>query len=206
MPNEELKEKILINLQQNISSKPIILKKDEGDAQKLRDIEFSRQLSNRNVSILLDPLDATHSFIAKRYQEATILAGILVKNTPYIGMITSPFYDFRESQGLVSYFNVPEQGVYAMKKRSMLENLDYYNIEQIKVTRKKPEDTSVNKHLKVIASRSREEKLKSIFLPLLKQKVIEDFKLKTDNGMGYRSIKMIEEGYYYMTIQSSISK
>jgi fructose-1,6-bisphosphatase/inositol monophosphatase family enzyme len=39
--------------------------------------------------------------------------------------------------------------------------------------------------------------------PLLKSNVIKNLNIRTGNGMGYRSIKMLEEGYYFITEKST---
>jgi len=170
--------------------------------------------SKRSKSkFLIDPLDATHSFINKQYNEATILVGVLVKDKPYIGSITSPFYNLKDSKnktGIVTYFNIPNYGIFAFKKQKnyFFDNVDNYRIEQVKLTKKSviekelytPFDPKANE-LKLIVSRWKIDQLKKMLKPLLCEHVIKDLQMKVDNGMGYRSLKMIEEGYYFFDSQ-----
>lgn len=166
------------------------------------------------MKILLDPLDATYSFVNKNYNEATILAGVLVNNKPYLGSITSPFYSFLEKDNaMMTYFNIPNHGIFSLKteKSQFFDNVENFQIDQVRVSKKSNPAFDNPNELKLIVSRTREEKLKQIcnfiFIlvqPLVSTNVIKNLLIKTDNGMGFRSIKMIEQGYYFMTIKSCL--
>jgi len=191
-----------------MTPKKIILTKEESKKKPLDNIED--HIKNNKVKILLDPLDATYSFINKNYNEATILAGVLLNNKPYLGTITSPFYNYSNESSqyaMVTYFNIPNYGIFALrnKKSQIYENIENFQIDQVRVSkRSEPGVFHSPNELKLIVSRTREEKLKQILKPLLSTNVIKSLQIKTDNGMGYRSIKMIEEGYYFMTVKSCL--
>ena len=217
-------------LEENLTSliedtKKVIITKEEEVIRQKHYKHFDHLIKSKRVKILLDPLDATHSFINKNYNEATILTGVLVDNKPYIGCITSPFYNYspeNKKTGMVTYFNIPNYGIFSFKKQKSLlfDNVDNYKIEQVKLTKRnsifcrvsdKPLETEINPELKLIVSRFKVDKLnqmcKIYFLnlvkPLVSENVIKQLQMKVDNGMGYRSIKMIEDGYYFMTVKSS---
>jgi len=155
--------------------------------------------------LLLDPLDATRSFINKNYNEVTILAGVLIKSSPYYGFITSPFYDhdnINKSDTTLTYFNIPHYGIFALRKKKnnlFDDDSDNFSVERVKSSKRKSNEND-NHSLKLIVSRSREEKLKQILKPMLSKDMIN--KLQIYNGMGHRSIKMLEEDYYFMTTKS----
>jgi 3'-phosphoadenosine 5'-phosphosulfate (PAPS) 3'-phosphatase len=127
---------------------------------------FEELIKRNQVKILLDPLDATNSLIRKDFNESTILTGVLVKNKPYLGLITSPFYNYEnEEKGrgypIVTYFNIPQNGVFSFK---LLYN-NGYKIEKLRSSKKEEtriESEKVSKELKLIVSRTREEKIKNI--------------------------------------------
>jgi len=141
------------------------------------------------------------------------LAGVLFKNKPIIGCITSPFYNYEEGKekcaDSISYFNIPSLGIFELKKlqSQFIDNQDNYKISHLKHSKKsllENENENVKTDLRLIVSRTREEKLKQILSPLVTNNIIKNLQIKTDNGMGYRSIKMIEHGYYYMTVKSNL--
>ena len=123
-------------------SKKIITKEEEIFKQKQYK-NFDQLIRQKKVKILLDPLDATYSFVNKDYQEATILAGVLVNDKPFIGSITSPFYTFDKDNnktGVVTYFNIPNYGIFAFKKQKshFFDNIDNYKLDRVKLTKKSP--------------------------------------------------------------------
>ena len=202
------------------SKKKIILNEDEVPKQKPYR-HFDQLIKKRKVKILLDPLDATYSFINKQFEESTILVGVLVNNKPYIGSITSPFYVFDphlNKTGVITYFNIPNNGIFSFKnqKSQLFDNVDNYKLERVKLTKQSPIIQDLypysyeRKELKLIVSRWKVDKLNQIRIifvdlvkPLVNEHVIKNLLMKVDNGMGYRSIKMIEDGYYFMTVKSS---
>jgi 3'-phosphoadenosine 5'-phosphosulfate (PAPS) 3'-phosphatase len=206
--NESFNQKLEENLEVLFNdTKRIILNKDD-DVKKKPFANFEQHIKNRKVKILLDPLDATYSFVNKNYNEATILAGVLVNNKPYLGTITSPFYNYLDNDktAMVTYFNIPNHGIFSLKseKSQIFDNIENFQIDQVRVAKKEKSKLEYPNELKLIVSRTREEKLKQILKPLVSTNVIKNLHIKTDNGMGYRSIKMIEEGYYFMTVKSCL--
>jgi 3'-phosphoadenosine 5'-phosphosulfate (PAPS) 3'-phosphatase len=159
------------NLEENLDSifslkKGIIMNKEE-EIKKNPLEGFENIIKTKKVKILLDPIDATYSFVNKNYNEATILAGVLVDNKPYIGTITSPFYNHSKenpNSAIVTYFNIPDFGIYSLKshKSKMFENLEKFQIDQVRVSRRCLQNKEDPQELKLIVSRTREEKLKQI--------------------------------------------
>lgn len=212
--NENFSRKLEENLESLFSLQKGIIINNEDDLKKKPLQDFEKIIKGKRVKILLDPIDATYSFVNKNYNEATILAGVLVDNKPFMGTITSPFYNYsyeNPDSNIVTYFNIPDFGIFSLRsqKSKVFDNIENFNIDQVRVSRKCFQNKEDPQDLKLIVSRTREEKLKQIcktiinlVLPLLNKNIIKNLLIKTDNGMGYRTIKMIEEGYYFMTVKS----
>ncbi len=148
---------------------------------------FEELIRRNQVKILLDALDATNSLIRKDFNESTILTGVLVKNKPYLGLITSPFYNYENDEKgreypIVTYFNIPQNGVFSFK----LLNNNGYHIEKLRSSKKeemKIESEKVSKDLKLIVSRTREEKIKNIC------KIIIIFSITSTKIKCYKKLK-----------------
>ena len=177
--NHELQKRLEDNLYTIIKeSKNSNISKEEEVFRQKEHKNFEKLINKRKVKILLDPLDATHSFINKQYHESTILAGVLVNNNPYIGSVTSPFYQFdKENTGVVSYFNIPIYGLFALKKQKskLFDNVHNYKIDQVKSTKRNSYQNKIypsknycpNTDLKLIVSRWKYEKLSQICTKIL---------------------------------------
>ena len=77
---------------------------------KLLDMK-DKKIDIKDLKLLVDPLDGTNSFIKKHYTPTTVLIGMLHKNEPIFGFVSSPFYNIVADSATL-YFNLPKLGVF----------------------------------------------------------------------------------------------
>lgn len=70
-----------------------------------------KKIDIKDLKLLVDPLDGTNSFIKKHYTPTTVLIGMLHKNEPIFGFVSSPFYNMVADTATL-YFNLPKLGVF----------------------------------------------------------------------------------------------
>lgn len=65
----------------------------------------------KDISVYLDPIDGTNSFIKGKYEEVSVLVGVTYKQIPVLGLMH--FLSF-ENKHPVTFFNIPNNGVYSL--------------------------------------------------------------------------------------------
>ena len=60
-----------------------------------------------------------------------------MNNKPYLGSITSPFYNYIEKDNLMmTYFNIPNLGVYSLKcEKGLFNNIENFQLKQVRVSK-----------------------------------------------------------------------
>ena len=167
--SSELFEKYMITNESISSLKEnfdrILKNVEDIDLLNANESKLEEMIKMKEIKILLDPLDATFSFINKDFNESTILTGVLINNRPYLGFITSPFYNFNHKNvvnkdiEILTYFNVPTKGIFSFRN---CQKNNYY-FEKL-ITKRNDEEWNdmFSKDLNFIVSRSREDRIKRI--------------------------------------------
>jgi 3'-phosphoadenosine 5'-phosphosulfate (PAPS) 3'-phosphatase len=68
-------------------------------------------LDIKDLTLIIDPLDGTNSFIDKDYRSTSVLIGLLSKNLPIFGFVGAPFISLKDDT-VNLYFNLPSLGVF----------------------------------------------------------------------------------------------
>jgi 3'-phosphoadenosine 5'-phosphosulfate (PAPS) 3'-phosphatase len=85
--------------------------------------------------LMLDPLDATVSFLGEEYSDVTTLIGLLKNNKPFIGVIGAPF---ATENGVHLYFNIPREGVFKLSTDNKKDELKIIKMKEKTQNYKKP--------------------------------------------------------------------
>lgn len=66
----------------------------------------------KEITLFIDPIDATFDFIKKNYEVVTSLVGVVYKDSPLAGLVHYPFYEGEVNNKSISFFNIPGNGIY----------------------------------------------------------------------------------------------
>jgi len=145
------------------------------DSKKLKNI------TNKEISFFLDPIDGTKSLIRKKFYPVTTLLGVCINNQPFIG-----FIHFIYAKDNKTYFNYPTLGIYEYAPL-----LNHFEKKEIKY--------DDNKYNFVISStRATEEMINFI-------KTFPKSEYENESGLGAKMIKcMLEDKIYFTTGKNSV--
>ena len=137
--------------------------------------------SSQQITLFIDPIDATNQLILHNYEPATVLVGICIDSKPTIGFIHYPFETKRFTYP-ITIFNYPSKGVFK-----------YTNNKENK-NRVEPLTIPENKKWTFIVSKSRAKPEMISFI-----KLFPNSEFVQENGLGNKAVELILNNYVYFS-------
>lgn len=145
-------------------------------------IEDNKTLNINDLTIFIDPIDATNEFIKGNNNPVTVLIGICYKNNPFIGFIHHPKITQK-----ITYFNIPSKGVYVLD----------YNLGQIEKLEIKLKPIDRWDFL-ISSSKPEEEMFQAIDL-------FEKSSIIQIGGTGNKVVEAIKNDDFYLSTNGKLS-